>query len=109
MHKLPKTLGKYSRIQADILDALKGSSSQQPIAFVRLAVSERLTAYPEHDIERALDELYQANQVNWCKVTQYPKKGEPVESIVWWIVGKLDIPDCYKNLNGEHVRRGMAL
>lgn len=80
-----KTLEKYAAIKTDILTALKGSSSQQPVAVELLA--QRLVAHTLHDIETVLHELYSANQVSWCKIIKHAKKDMPTESVVWWLLG----------------------
>jgi|CXWL01.1.fsa_nt_gi hypothetical protein len=91
-------------INSDIYAALKKSTSQQPVEFAELV--KRLDGWKEADVIIALEAMYRSNQLGCCMVTKYPRKSEPQVHHMWWVVGKVEIPAYYKNLQGEHVRSG---
>jgi hypothetical protein len=104
--KLPVNATCEEKLQLEIMVALKGSSSQQPVPLNVL--SARLRGCPPEQLYSALDDLYLAHKVHRCLIVKYPKKGDPIEAVVYWSVGMLQIPKCYLNKDGEHVNRGIA-
>ena len=77
-------------LKAEILTALAGSSSQQPVDTVVLA--KRLKRQRGR-VEAALMELYQTQALCCCKII---KQG--AESVVWWVAGAgQTVPISYRH------------
>lgn len=94
---------KPADLKVKLLEALEGSSSQQPVD-----VKSLYALGTEEEVQAALLELYHQQQIHCCVIT---RKG--VERIVWWRLMEVQversISEQHVDQRGRHSRKPSGL